>query len=93
MSIAQLARVANVPRNSLSQNPESPAVQGHLEKVARVITMASEILGGDTTKAVLWFRYHPLSDFDGVTAEELMAGGHSDAVLAHLDTVRNGGFA
>jgi hypothetical protein len=58
-----------------------------------VIATASDLLGGDTAKALVWFRHQPLSGFDGQTAEELVADGHVPAVLAHLETLRDGGYA
>jgi uncharacterized protein (DUF2384 family) len=91
--MSHLARIAKVHRNSLSQHPESPAVQARLGEVARVIATAADLLGGDTAKAIIWFRHQPLSGFDGQTAEEIVADGHTDAVLAHLETLRDGGYA
>ena len=91
--LSHLARIAKVHRNSLSQHPDSPAVQDRLGQVARVIVTASDLLGGDTAKAIVWFRHQPLSGFDGQTAEELIAEGHIGAVLTHLETLRDGGYA
>jgi uncharacterized protein (DUF2384 family) len=91
--LSHLARIAQVHRNSLSRHPASPAVQLRLGQVARVIATASDLLEGDTAKALVWFRHQPLSGFDGQTAEELVADGHSAAVLAHLETLRDGGYA
>jgi hypothetical protein len=91
--MSHLARIAKVHRNSLSQHPESSAVQVRLGEVARVIATASDLLGGNTPKAIVWFRHQPLSGFDGQTAEELVADGHTSAVLAHLETLRDGGYA
>jgi uncharacterized protein (DUF2384 family) len=91
--LSQLARIAKVHRNSLSQHPGSAAVQARLGEVARVITTAADLLGGDTAKAIVWFRHQPLSGFDGQTAEELVADAQTDAVLAHLETLRDGGYA
>ncbi len=91
--MSHLARITRVHRNSLSQHPGSVAVQGRLGEVARIIATASDLLGGNTGKALVWFRHQPLSGFDGQTAEELVADGHADAVLAHLATLRDGGYA
>jgi uncharacterized protein (DUF2384 family) len=91
--LSRLARIARLHRNSLSQHPESPAVQDRLGEVARIIATASDLLGGDDTRAVIWFRHQPLSGFEGQTAEELVAGGHIDAVLKHLAILREGGYA
>lgn len=48
---------------------------------------------GDTGRAIVWFRHQPLAEFDGTTAAELMAAGHADAVLAHLEILRDGIYA
>jgi uncharacterized protein (DUF2384 family) len=93
VTFAHLARLAKVHRNTLAQHPESPAVQARLGEVARVIATAADLLGGDTGRAIVWFRHQPLAGFDGQTAEELVADGHTDAVLAHLETLRDGGYA
>ena len=93
MPLSHLARIAKVHRNSLSQHPSSQTVQTKLGEVARVITTASDLLGGDMGKAIVWFRYQPLSGFDGKTAEDLVTDGHADAVLTHLELLRDGGYA
>src|ERR1700744_3616650 len=91
--LAHLVGIARVHRTSLAQHPDSPAVQGRLGEVARIIATASDLLGGDDARALIWFRHQPLSGFDGQTAEELVTQGHADAVLAHLATLRDGGYA
>lgn len=93
MPLSHLARIAKVHRNSLSQYPGSQAVQTKLGEVARVITTASDLLGGDMGKTIVWFRYQPLSGFDGKTAEDLVTDEHADAVLTHLELLRDGGYA
>ena len=91
--LGQLARIANVHRNTLTRHPELPAVQARLGEVARVVATAAELLGGDTARAIVWFRHQPLAGFDGRTAEELVAAGHTEAVLTHLEMLRDGGYA
>lgn len=93
LPLAQLARLAQVHRNTLRQHPGSPAVQERLGEVARIIAAAADLLGGDTGRAIVWFKHQPLSGFDGRTAEELVAAGHSDAVLTHLEMLRDGVYA
>jgi hypothetical protein len=44
----------------------------------RVIATASDLLGGNIAKAIVWFRHQPLSGFEGQSAEELVADGHTD---------------
>ncbi len=68
-------------------------MQARLGEVARVIATASDLLGGDTAKPIVWFRHQPLSGFEGRTAEELYAEGHTQAVLAHLETLGDGDYA
>ncbi len=92
MSLARLSQVTKLHRNTLTRNPESPDVQERLGEVARIISLAAELLG-DKQRAVLWFRHQPLSGFDNKTAEELVAAGQSNAVLAHLSMLSDGVYA
>lgn len=93
MSLAEIARLAKVHRNTLAQRPGSSAVQQRLGEVARIITTATELLDGQQGRAIVWFKHQPLAGFDGQTAEELVAGGHAEAVLAHLELLRSGAYA
>jgi uncharacterized protein (DUF2384 family) len=91
--LAKIARLAKVHRNTLAQNPDSPLVQERLGEVARIITTATELLGGEQGRAIVWFKHQPLAGFDGCTAEELVTSGHGEAVLVHLDLLREGAYA
>ena len=93
LSLAEVARLAKVHRNTLTLKPESPVVQERLGVVARIISAAADLMEGDTGRAVIWFRHQPLAGFDGATAAELTAAGHGDAVLAHLEMLRDGLYA
>lgn len=92
MSGSDLSRVTRLHRNTLTRTPGSPSVQARVGEVARIVAAATEILG-DETRAAVWFRHQPLAGFDGRTAEELVAAGHGDAVLKHLDMLADGGYA
>jgi uncharacterized protein (DUF2384 family) len=92
MTQAELARLTKLHRNTLA-HPASPAVQAQLGEVALMIGKAADLLDGDTGRAVVWFRYQPLAGFDGQTAAELTASGQGEAVLAHLDMLRDGVYA
>src|SRR5690242_13096273 len=92
MPAAQLAGLAQLHRNTLQRHPASPVVQARLGEVARIVAAAADLLG-DTGRAVVWFRHQPLAGFDGRTAAELVAAGHADAVLAHLELLRDGAYA
>ena len=93
MPMTDLARLAKLHRNTLTQRPGSPAVQARLGEVARIVTAAADLLEGDTSRAIVWFRHQPLSGFDGRTAAELVSAGHASAVLAHLEMLRDGVYA
>lgn len=92
MPMARLAKLAKLHRNTLQRHPDAPAVQTRLGEVARIVAAAADLLG-DTGRAVVWFRHQPLAGFDGRTAEELVADGHADAVLTHLELLRDGAYA
>jgi hypothetical protein len=93
MTMTDIARIADVHRNTLARAPGSAKVQGRLGDVMRVLADAAELLGGDQGRAVVWFRHQPLAGFDGQTAEELVSTGHTDAVRMHLRMLRDGGYA
>ncbi len=93
VSLADVARIADVHRNTLARAPASAKVQARLGEVMRILTEAADLLGGDVSKAALWFCHQPLAGFDGQTAEELVAAGHAQAVLTHLGMLREGGYA
>src|SRR4051794_20602767 len=93
VSLSEIARIADVHRNTLTRAPTSPKVQERLGEVMRILTEATDLLGGDLGKAALWFCRQPLAGFDGQTAEELVIAGHADAVVTHLAMLRLGGYA
>lgn len=92
MSVADLSRVTRLHRNTLTRTPGSPSVQARVGEIARIVAQAAEIIGDDG-RAAVWFRHQPLAGFDGRTAEELVAAGRGEAVLKHLDTLVDGGYA
>jgi hypothetical protein len=93
LSLTEVARLAKVHRNTLARTPEAPLVQQRLGEVARIVAAAADLVGGDTGRAVIWFRHQPLAGFDGATAAELTTAGHGKAVLAHLEMLRDGVYA
>jgi uncharacterized protein (DUF2384 family) len=92
MPLADLARVTQLHRNTLTRRPDSPKVQARLGEVARIIALASD-LTGDPGRAVAWFRYQPLAGFDHKTAEGLVARGQAEAVIKHLEMLADGVYA
>jgi uncharacterized protein (DUF2384 family) len=91
MSVADMARVTRLHRNTLTRRPHSPSVQARVGEVARIVAAAADLIGDD--RAGVWFRHQPLAGFAGRTAEELVAAGHADAVLKHLDQLADGAYA
>jgi len=88
-SLAALAALSGVHRNTIRQNPGSERLQDRLRDMVKVIASACE-LTGDIERAIYWFRNEPIADYRHKTAAELIAAGHADAVLAHLEDLRNG---
>ena len=93
VSLAEVARIVDVHRNTLACAPASPKVQARLGEVMRILAEAADLLGGDVGKAALWFCHQPLAGFDGRTAEELVGAGHAAAVVTHLGMPRDGSYA
>ena len=91
LPLVDFARVARLHRNTLAR-PASPAVQARLEPIARILAQVEE-LAGDPDQAIVWFRHQPLPGHDGRTAQDLVEAGHSAAVLAYLEDLRDGAYA
>ena len=88
VQLSRLAGIIGVHRNTM-RNPASERLQDRLRDMVRVIAAAAE-LTGDTDRAVYWFMNEPLATLKRRTAAELVADGHADAVLAHLEELSNG---
>lgn len=91
LPMAQLARLAQVNRNTMATKPGSPAVQAKLGEIARIIARAAD-LTGDEDKAIIWFRHQPLPGF-GKTAEELVEQGGAALVLEDLERIAEGVYS
>ena len=88
VSASNLAALTGVHRNTL-RNPASERLQDRMREMVRVIT-ASAALTGDLDAALFWFRNEPIADYNHKTAAELVAEGHTDAVMAYLRDLENG---
>ena len=91
LPMSQLAKLAHVNRNTMTAKPESPAVQAKLGQIAQIIARAAD-LAGDEGRAIIWFKYQPIPGF-GKTAEELVEGGHAEAVMWTLESMDQGVYA
>lgn len=87
--VSQMAELTGVHRNTLRGNPASERLQGRLREMVKVITAAAD-LTRDIEKAIYWFQNEPIADYGHKTAAELVAGGHSEAVLSYLRDLENG---
>jgi uncharacterized protein (DUF2384 family) len=92
MPLSDLSRVTHLHRNTLARKPQSDRVQARLGEIARIIALASDLVG-NSDRAIIWFRHQPLAGFAHKTAEELVSEGHGRAVLKHLEMLTEGGYA
>jgi uncharacterized protein (DUF2384 family) len=93
MPLTELSQVIRMHRNTVTKRPNSPDVQSRLRQIARIISRAAAMTGGNFNRAVIWFRFEPLAGFNHKTAEQLVTMGHADAVETHLDTLAEGTYS
>lgn len=89
LDLQALADRAKVHRNTVTRSPNAEALQRYLRDALRVLKAAAD-LSGDMTKALYWFRNHPLQPFQYKTAEELVADGKVDAVVKYISILEAG---
>ena len=92
VTLAELARLIGVARNTLTAKSSARKVDSALSQVVRILAMASE-MAGDENRATIWFKHQPIPGWAGKTAYELVSEGKSDKVLAYLEAVRSGVYA
>jgi uncharacterized protein (DUF2384 family) len=92
VTLAELARLIGVARNTLTAQSSARKVDGALSNVVRILSMASE-MAGDESRAVIWFKHQPIPGWGGKTAFDLVGEGKADRVLAYLEAVRSGVYA
>ncbi|MEO4041679.1 hypothetical protein AAFN47_08760 [Hoeflea sp. CAU 1731] len=88
VKVAGLAELTGVHRNTL-RNPSSERLQSRMREMIKVISAAAR-LTGDLQKAIYWYRNEPIDEYDHLTAAELVADGHSEAVLTYIRDLENG---
>jgi len=89
VSVQELAALAGVHRNTVSQHPDSARLQNRLRDMVKAIAAAAAMTG-NVDKAIYWFRNEPTADYRYKTAAELVAEGQLGAVLAYLEDLRHG---
>lgn len=67
-------------------------VDQSLSPIARILTLAAEMAGGDD-RAAIWFKHQPIPGWAGRTAYDLVRERKADKVIAYLDAVRSGVYA
>ncbi|MDK1491983.1 DUF2384 domain-containing protein [Sinorhizobium sp. 7-81] len=92
ITLAELAKLIGVARNTLTAKTGARKVDSALSKVVRILAMASE-MAGDEGRAVIWFKHQPIPGWAGKTAFDLVGEGKADKVLAYLEAVRAGVYA
>ncbi|NLS03830.1 DUF2384 domain-containing protein [Rhizobium sp. P32RR-XVIII] len=92
VTLAELARLIGVARNTLTAQSSARKVDSALSNVVRILSMASE-MAGDENRAVIWFKHQPIPGWGGKTAFDLVGEGKADRVLAYLEAVRSGVYA
>ncbi len=88
--IQMIAERAHVHRNTVTRMPGSPAVQGYLRNVLRIVRATLELTDGDINKSLIWFQNCPIAEFGYRTADELVAAGETDAVLKYIESIASG---
>ena len=84
-----LAGLAHVHRNTVSRMPRSNQLQTYLRDALRVLAAAFE-LAGDESRALFWYRNHPIADFGYKSAETLVSEGHADRVIEYVESLQAG---
>lgn len=92
VTLAELAKLIGVARNTLVAPSSARKVDGALSPVVRILAMASE-MAGDESRAAIWFKHQPIPGWAGKTAYDLVGEGKADKVLAYLEAVRSGVYA
>ncbi len=93
MPLTDLSHVLRVHRNTLTRHPDSPDIQTRLGQIVRILSEAASMVGGDSNRAILWFRFEPLAGFDNKTAEQLVISGNAEAVEIHLKMLHEGVYS
>jgi len=89
LQLQELAQLAHVHRATVSEAPGNLKLQTYLRNSLKVISAALEV-AQDRDRALYWYRNVPISEFGHQTAEQLVAGQKTDAVLAYLQSIGGG---
>lgn len=60
-----------------------------MELLIRIVKMVY-ILTGDITRSIGWILYHPIEEFDGLTAKQLVDLDRVDDLFNYLESIGTG---
>lgn len=89
MSVDELATIAGVHPDTMSEHPESKPVQALMQHVVRVISAAEEV-SGDRERALEWLKKTTLDSFGHKTPLALIADGRTDVLVRYLESIQSG---
>jgi RNA recognition motif-containing protein len=89
IQLQDLAKMAGVHRTTVSENPTNAKLQGYLREAVRAMSAAYEVTE-DRDRTIFWFRNTPIAEYAHQTAEQLVAMGKTDAVIAYLQSIALG---
>lgn len=85
-TLDEAARIMRVHPNSISVSPHGPKVQGALHECLSVLSAAHEVCG-DISRALFWFRHHPIVEFGHQLPKDLVTQGRSQELIDYLDNL------
>jgi len=80
ISLQSLADLAQVHRSTLQRSPGTERAQAYMREALGIIGMVLELNGGDSDRAIYWYRNTPLTELGGGTAESFVREGKAEAV-------------
>jgi Protein of unknown function (DUF2384) len=89
LQFQELAQLAHVHRSTVAEAPANAKRQCYMRESLQVISAALEV-AQDRDRAFYWYRNAPIPEFGHRTAEQLVADHKTDAVLAYLQSMRDG---
>ncbi len=88
----ELLTIGQVNRNTFTRNPRTRKLQDRMGQTVKIIAAAEDLLG-DRVKAIAWFRFQPVAEYDYKTPLQLVSEGHAEAVIAYIQHCLDGSYA
>jgi hypothetical protein len=89
LRVQDLAQLAGVHRTTVTEAPANSRLQSFLREALRVLSAAYEVTN-DRDRSLFWFRNEPIREFGHRTAEQLVADGKTEAIIAYLTSIAAG---